>query len=260
MSTERNVKLISAGGTHKGEVRKTNQDAYYVWVSDYGVVPPRGLLLVADGMGGHQKGEVASQMAVDTTRDLLKPQLEADKVNSEGMKESIVEAVKTANSRINNYALEEGIDPQNIGTTIECVVLAGSLAITAHVGDSRIYRLSKNGLEKITRDHSAVAEMVEAGLLEPEDIYTHPQRNVLTQGLGGDINIEVDSIKFEMSIGERLLLCSDGLWGLVRDGEIEKMLLQAASPEQLVEDFIAAANQAGGDDNISVVICDIMPG
>ena len=260
MSSERNVKLISAGGTDKGTVRKANQDAYYVWLSEYGVTPPRGLLIVADGMGGHQKGEVASRMAVDTSKEILQPILEAEVINIEEMDEKLVGAVQTANSKINNYALEEGIDPQNIGTTIECAVLLGSLAFTAHVGDSRIYRLNKSGLEKLTQDHSAVAEMIGAGLLEPEDIYTHPQRNVLTQGLGGDINIDVEFNKFEMSIGERLLLCSDGLWGLVRDDEIEKMLLQAASPEQLVEDFIDAANQAGGDDNISVVICDIMPG
>ena len=172
----------------------------------------------------------------------------------------MTQAVQGANEAINNFAVDNEIDPHDIGTTLECVVVDGTYAYIVHIGDSRVYLLGKDGLKLITRDHTAIAEMVDAGILDQEEIYTHPQRNILTQALGGNLLSEIEVSKFKLSIGERILVCSDGLWGMVRDPALERILLWASPPHILVDELIVAANQAGGQDNISVVVCDILPG
>ena len=161
---------------------------------------------------------------------------------------------------VNNFAIDNEIDPHDIGTTLECVVVDGTYVYIVHIGDSRVYLLGKDGLKQITKDHTAIAEMVNAGILDPEEIYNHPQRNILTQALGGNLLSEIEVSKFKVSIGERILVCSDGLWGMVRDPALERILLWASPPHILVDELIVAANQAGGQDNISVVVCDILPG
>ena len=259
MSQAVRIRYETAAGTDQGLVRSINQDVIYTWKSSQESIPPRAILLVADGMGGHEEGEVASRLAVEKHVEVLVPILEQGDIEEENIEIKMAEAMHAANMAIGNYAIENDIGLQNIGTTLDCVVVIGMQAFISHIGDSRIYLLGKNGLTQLTTDHTAVFEMVEAGLINPEDIYTHPQRNILTQGLGGEISIEVEVEKLNLSIGERLLLCSDGLWGWVKDDILEKILLKASSPQELITDLISMANQAGGDDNISVIICDILP-
>jgi len=253
------IKIEAAAASDRGVERSINQDVVYQWVSEQDLNPPRALLMVADGMGGHQEGEVASRLAVETINNILLPELRKKRIDKNKITEIIRTAVNESNASIFDYAIENDIIPQDMGTTLDCVVLVGIEAYLAHVGDGRVYILDRDGLRQITSDHSAVAEMVGVGLLDPEEIYTHPKRNILTQGLGGDSKLEVIVEKFDVSIGERILVCSDGLWGLVRDPAIEKILLWASPPHVLVKELIAAANEAGGEDNISIIICDILP-
>lgn len=256
MSTPQNIRYEVAADTDQGKVRQKNQDGVFQWASGS---RPRALLALADGMGGHQAGEEASRIALEQVQETILPSLKKDK-SVEDFSEHLLKAIKHANKAILDYAVEHGIETEDMGTTIEVVVLDGATAWIAHVGDSRVYLLGKQGLDQVTTDHTAVAEMIQAGMLEPEAVYDHPQRNILTQALGGEHIIEVDISHIEVSVGERILICSDGLWGLLRDNALERMLLQASPPNDLVTELIRAANEAGGEDNISVVICDILPG
>lgn len=256
MTASPRIRVEAAAGTHQGKVRQKNQDAAFHWVSDS---HPRALLALADGMGGHQAGEEASRIALEKVRERVLPVLKGDKT-LEDFSGILIKAISDANQAILAYASTHGIDPNDMGTTIEIIVIDGIAAWVAHLGDSRTYLLSKQGLDQVTVDHTAVAEMIQAGLLEPEAVYDHPQRNILTQALGGEHLIEVDVSRFDVSVGERILVCSDGLWGMLRDNILERMLLQASPPHVLVNELIMAANEAGGEDNISVAICDILPG
>ncbi len=259
MNQSTRIRYEIAAGTDQGLIRSINQDAIYTWKSSQESIPPRAILMVADGMGGHEGGEVASRLAVETHVELLGSILEQGEIEEKNIEIKLAEAMRATNLAIGNYAIEHDIGIQNIGTTLDCIVVIGMQAFISHIGDSRTYLLGKNGLTQLTTDHTAVSEMVEAGLIKREDIYTHPQRNILTQGLGGESLIEVEAGKANLSIGERILLCSDGLWGLVMDDILEKVLLKAAPPQELITDLISAANQAGGDDNIIAITCDILP-
>lgn len=259
MSTKPRVRLHLAHETHVGKVRKNNQDALGVWSAHYEDRPPVAILVVADGMGGHEAGEIASQLAVKNLLDTLTPVMEKSPQLGEELDAMLANAVSQASAAIVNYTVNNKIEPGNMGTTLECAVLVGGEGRLAHVGDSRIYKLSANGLNKVTEDHSAVAEMVSVGLLKPEDVYTHPRRNILTRSVGGPWPLEVDLVEISLRVGERLMMCSDGLWGLVRDAALERILLKADPPEDLVTELIQAALDAGGDDNITVILCDILP-
>lgn len=256
MSKTPNIRYEAAADTDQGKVRQKNQDAVFQWVSD---ARPRALLALADGMGGHQAGEEASRIALEQVQENLLPSLKDDK-SIEDFSGHLLNAIKNANKAILDYAVEHGIETEDMGTTIEVIVIDGTTAWVTHVGDSRVYLLGKQGLDQVTVDHTAVAEMIQAGMLGPEAVYDHPQRNILTQALGGEHIVEVDISQIEVSVGERILVCSDGLWGMLRDNVLERMLLQASPPNVLVTELIRAANEAGGEDNISVVICDILPG
>lgn len=244
--------------TDRGKVRQKNQDAVYRWQSDNALSPPRALLILADGMGGHQAGEQASRLALDQVQRVVLPKLKLDE-GIEVPETLLYDAVQQAHLAIKTFALDQGIDIEDIGTTIEIVVVTGMEAWVAHVGDSRTYILGKDGLDQVTADHTAVADMVLAGIIQPEEIYTHPQRNILTRAVGGDHFVEVDTYLIELALGERILLCSDGLWGAVYDTALERILLAASPPEVVVDQLIQAANEAGGTDNISVVVCDVLP-
>ncbi|TAK12066.1 MAG: serine/threonine-protein phosphatase [Anaerolineae bacterium] len=259
MSTKPRVRLHVAKETNVGRVRKNNQDAVGTWVQHYPDRPPVAILVVADGMGGHEAGEVASQLAVKNLLDTLTPPLDGGMELGEELDALLANAVSQASTAIVNFTVNNKIEPGNMGTTLECVVLVGGEGRLAHVGDSRVYVLGANGLAKISEDHSAVAELVAAGLLQPEDVYTHPRRNILTRSVGGPWPLEVDLVEVSLKVGQRLMMCSDGLWGLVRDPELERILLKADPPERLVGELIQEALDAGGDDNITVILCDLLP-
>jgi len=230
--------LPYAGGTDVGHHRADNEDAYLV-------NPP--LFAVADGLGGHQAGEVASSIAVE--RLLTEAPRTADAT-------ALARAVRSANSAV-IQAANAGQGRAGMGTTLTAAMIEGTRIVLAHVGDSRAYLLNLGTLTQLTQDHSMVADMVRSGTLTAEESRVHPSRSVITRALGSDPNMLVDTFEFEAAPGDRLLLCSDGLTGMIDDREIERILSTAPSAEEAVDQLIEAANDAGGQDNITVVVAEI---
>jgi serine/threonine protein phosphatase PrpC len=233
-----------------------------------------GLLIVADGMGGHQAGDVASQLAVETIRQNLAWLLEdddqgatiiapsvspADEDEREGtrLEARLKLAIEEANKAIYHYAQSNPTDAGNLGCTITCSIVLGDLAVIANVGDSRTYHLGNDGLVQITNDHSYVGQLVRDGHLQVEEIYDHPQRNVITRALGSQLDVKVDTWFYSLKKGDRLFLCSDGVWEMIRNpGELEE-ILRDVDLDSAVNRMIDAANSYGGTDNIGVVIAEI---
>jgi serine/threonine protein phosphatase PrpC len=244
-------------------MRQSNEDAVFAMVNPSENGNVLGLLIVADGMGGHQAGEIASRLAVDTIYDKLKDLLEpreheGEHISTSDIKERLCLAIRRANTTIYNYACEHSADAGNLGSTVTCAVMQGKLAVIANVGDSRTYHLGTNGLEQVTDDHSYVAELVREGRLPAEAVYEHPQRGIVTRALGPRPEVEVDVCTRALSPGDRLLLCSDGLWEMVHDEDrIARILREANRPDTAVQQLIKAANQEGGADNIGVVVGEI---
>lgn len=225
--------------TDRGQLRPNNEDGYRVRGS---------LVAVADGMGGHQAGEVASAVALDT--------LFASSMEGPDPGEALRAAVVEANRKV--YWLSR-TQPQyaGMGTTLTAARLARNRWWIAHVGDSRAYALRKGSLRQVTRDHSVVAELIARGQLRAEDAQTHPQRNLLTRALGLEAQIEVDLYSFAARPGDRLLLCTDGLTGVVSDEAIREILASDAPPELQARRLAAKAHERGAPDNVTVVIVSL---
>ncbi|HBE80547.1 MAG TPA: Stp1/IreP family PP2C-type Ser/Thr phosphatase [Firmicutes bacterium] len=226
--------------TDKGKTREQNEDAFGYRDT---------LFVVADGMGGHQAGEIASAIAVET---VLATEIGADPVAS------IQEAVLKANNAI----LDEMAKNENfmgMGTTIAILLLGNKQAYVSHMGDSRIYQMSAvNGnLRQLTDDHSFVAELIKNGSITEAEAKIHPQRNVLTRALGTPGKLEFEVNAFSVSPGDKFLLCSDGLTGMVDENTIKEILSSAARPQTIAEKLVGQANDNGGTDNITVIIIEI---
>jgi len=230
--------LPYAGGTDVGLIRSGNEDSYLVNAP---------LFAVADGLGGHQAGEVASLLAVETLLGEAPKRADA---------KALARAVRSANAAVIEAA-QTGRGRTGMGTTITAAMVDGTRIVLAHVGDSRAYLLHLGTLTQITEDHSMVADMVRAGTLTLEESRVHPSRSVITRALGSDPNLLVDAFEIAAAPGDRLLLCSDGLTGMVDDAEIERILATSPTPQTAVATLIAAANDAGGQDNITAVVVDI---
>ncbi len=230
-----------ATGTHRGRVRDTNQDS--VHPDSGGRADGRLLIAVADGMGGHSGGEVASRDAMDAA------------VHLAGNAPGVDERILAANDAVLSHARADW-NLAGMGTTMTLADLApdGALHI-GHVGDSRAYLLRGGVLTQLTEDHTFVAEQVRAGRLDSDTARTHPRRSMLTRAVGLAGELTVDVIEERLEPGDRLLLCSDGLSGMVVDATIGEVLAEG-TPEEAVWALIEAANQAGGHDNISVAIVE----
>jgi protein phosphatase len=234
--------LRIAAATDVGAQRQINQDSY---------ASAPGIAVVADGMGGHRGGEVASAIAVtEMTAQFTGPTLDA-----------LVHGVELANRRILD---EAAADPRlhGMGTTVVALALiqvADGIALGAvNVGDSRMYRLTGSSLEQLTEDHSLVEALVREGRLTPAEAEVHPQRNIVTRALGVIEHVEVDSFHFTPKIGDRYLLCSDGLFNEVDAHSIAMILATEADGADAARKLIAAANEGGGRDNITTVIADVV--
>lgn len=233
-------------GTDVGLVRKINEDSYDVYeCGDYAYA------VVADGMGGHLAGEVASAMAVEEIRKYITINLmpEMDRFQA---KEVLCCAFRYANRAIFEYS-QTNESVMGMGTTTTLVMLRDGWLIFAHVGDSRAYTLDED-IEQITRDHSYVQELVKLGMITPEEARTHPNRNQITRAMGVEPTVRVDS-GVQKYTGQRVLLCSDGLFGELEDGEI-KSIAAGTEPAGAVAELIELAKERGGRDNITVVIID----
>jgi serine/threonine protein phosphatase PrpC len=218
---------------------------------------PAGLFIVADGLGGHTQGREASHMAVSEASDAILPVLFHEtpgdgKGEEDLLRELIQEGVHRANFALYQRNSEEAI---SMGTTFTGALMVDRKAYVANVGDSRTYFYRPgDGLRQVTRDHSLVMRMVEVGALAREDIYVHPLRNQVYRSLGNAADVEVEVKVVDIRVGDFLLLCSDGLWEMVRDNEIESIMKRHSSPSQLSAELVQAALRHGGVDNIGVVV------
>jgi PPM family protein phosphatase len=229
------MRVRVGAATDIGQVREGNEDSYLV-------VEP--LYAVADGMGGHRGGEVASSLALDTVHGMFE--------RSEGsLAEQVVQANRAVFDRSQNDRSVSGM-----GTTLTAALIDGNRVHLVHVGDSRAYLLRGGELAQLTEDHTLVHRMVMEGEISQEEAETHPHRSILTRALGVDQSVQVDEGDVEVADGDRLLLCTDGLTGMVPEGQIREILLESADPQEAVDTLVKVANRAGGIDNITAVILD----
>ncbi len=218
---------------------------------------PFELHIVADGMGGHANGRLASHLAIRSMLETVVPGLvSCTSVESEGIIDILIDGVHWANQVIYQYGQEQKTD---LGTTITAVLLLSEIAYIINVGDSRTYVYRPGaGLTQITRDHSLVARLVETGAISPDEIYTHPDRNKVYRGLGDKMDVTVDWFVLPVQVGDLLLLCSDGLWEMVRDPQIAEILqTYANSPALASNTLLRAALQAGGSDNVGLLVVKV---
>ncbi|MBO0793153.1 MAG: serine/threonine-protein phosphatase [Ktedonobacteraceae bacterium] len=219
---------------------------------------PIGLFMVADGMGGHANGQEASRLAIQTIGDAIVPVLTRDAEQIDSFAALLKDGIHRANLALYRRNRQE---PDMMGTTLTAALVTADAAYVANVGDSRTYLYRPStGLRQLTRDHSLVARMVENGVITRDEVYTHPKRNQIYRCLGDHSTVDVDSFMEKLRAGDVLLLCSDGLWEMVRDGDIER-IIQAGLPHptQISSALVQAALSRGGADNISVVIVYISP-
>ncbi len=241
--------------TDVGMMRSNNQDAAFSFFStnrSSDEYPDFGLFVVADGMGGHQDGEKASALASQTVAaqvmsTIFMPLMAGDTENQEPISETLTAAIEKANTEVLKHVPDGG-------TTVTTAVIIGDLAYIAHVGDSRLYLLTKDSIEQLTRDHSLVGEMVERGELTEEEAARHPRRNIITRALGGERGVLPDLFEIDLAQGDTLLLASDGLHGMIPDSSIAEVLAGGGEPSQLCDMLVERALIAGGDDNITVAL------
>lgn len=229
--------ILFGSRTDIGCQRERNEDSL-------AVNPP--LFVVADGMGGHKAGDVASEVAVNTMAALAPRKADVDLLGR---------AMEAANHAVITEAGKAG--REGMGTTMTACVVQGEKLAIAHVGDSRAYLLHAGKLQQVTRDHSLVADLVEQGRLTPEEARVHPKRSVITRALGSDPHMQPDLYEITASAGDRLLLCSDGLHGMVDDGVIQAGLARIRDPQRCAAALVNEAIAAGGADNITVIVVDI---
>ncbi|HTI13118.1 MAG TPA: PP2C family serine/threonine-protein phosphatase [Dictyobacter sp.] len=286
------LKFTAADKTDVGKQRDQNEDSVYKRVESSGE-GDRGLFIVADGMGGYKAGEVASKLAVETISKTLdfffrpvhdQPTVKLEKADLDPEKTVILNAtpadasspqktqklaetrdaaiiedqlssaIQQANRAIVRYG-EQKSSARGLGSTVTAALVQNNQAYIANVGDSRTYLLRENKLTPVTRDHSLVARLVESKQIEPEDVYTHPQRNLIYRSLGaGHKNVEVDVFHEELQPGDTLLLCSDGLWEMIRHQDLLNALQDQSSPQDICDTLIQLANTNGGEDNISAIV------
>jgi len=243
------TRLAVKAATDRGLKREHNQDSYACWIPDAPEVLERQgvLLVVADGMGGARAGDVASRLAVETVVDSYQ--------RAQGsVLTALSQAIEAANEKVYGENLR---DPSlvGMGTTCTSAVIHGAALFLAHVGDSRAYLVGAGGIRQLTRDHSLVAYLVEEKSLTPEEARVDPRRNLVTRSLGLTSGVEVDAFEFELRLrtGDTLLLCSDGLHGVVDDSDLARAV-HGRDLDVACRELIALANRAGGPDNITAVL------
>lgn len=233
-----------------GKARDMNQDYYYVSNLEKDDIK---LYILADGMGGYKGGEIASNLAVNCVKNYICNNF--SKISKE--KEDILNLINSSIEYANMIVYEKSqeiLDLKDMGTTIEVVVIYGNKVFIGHVGDSRIYRIRKNIIRKLTNDHSYVAQLVKEGKITKEEAYNHPRKNMLLKAVGCNSLVEPDVIYKGFIKDDILLMCSDGLTNMIRDEDIYRIILD--NPERPVDMLIKNANDAGGTDNITAIIVD----
>jgi len=255
--SQEGLSFLVGKGSHIGKQREHNEDAFFTLectLKQNGEMMPFGLFIIADGMGGHQAGNVASALAIRVVahslmRQVYLPFLRDEEKDSSRrpINEALIEALSEA-----SLAVHEAVP--DAGTTLTAALIVGTHAYIGHVGDSRAYLVTEKGLQQITQDHSLVARLIELGQATPEEAMTHPQRNILYRALGQGGSMEVDTYFQLLPAGSQLLLCSDGLWGAVPEREMAAIIAAAPSPQIACRRLVEAAITHGGDDNITIIL------
>ncbi len=246
------MELLIDGRTDLGIVRANNEDSLYL---DSGM----GLFVVADGMGGHASGEVASKIAVDVIRDYVNGFKEGRSIQVGAYQEEFSEATNRVGSavRLANKAVYEAAEVNSawrgMGTTVAAAMLNGNRLSIAHVGDSRVYLVRAGNIEQLTDDHSVVYEQIKRDLLTKEAARKSELKNLLTRALGTAPDVDVDLDELTLADGDILLLCTDGLNSMVSDDDILSVLLSTDNPSYACERLIGMANENGGKDNVTVI-------
>lgn len=253
------MQYLAAARTDTGRKRTGNEDSFCL-------APDIGLFVVADGMGGHAAGEVASRLAVDTIQHTLARHLG-------GSEQTLLGEPRPGISRQGNYLLSSirlanrvifeaatsRPDYEGMGTTLVAVLARGDALTLAHVGDSRIYQVREEAIEQLSRDHSLVQEQVDDGLLTPDEAHDSQFRHLITRALGIKSSVDVDVTETPARAGDVLLLCSDGLSDLVEDEEMLAAIREHPDPDEACRALVDRANYRGGDDNITVLIIQVRP-
>ncbi len=236
------LSLASSGATDRGLVRDHNEDSYSMIVFEN-----KSLFVVADGMGGHDSGEVASRIAADTVCRVVREEHD----QNDDLLSLIEGAILQANTEVRKQGEQKGSD---MGTTLSVVLVSGDTAYIANVGDSRVYWIENGTISQVTIDHSLVAKLVEAGKLTKEDARNHPQANLLYRTIGVDEAVMVDTFRVDLKKGGTLLLCTDGLWGELTDEEIRGVCSEEKDIEGAASRLVQLANERGGEDNITAIV------
>lgn len=228
-----------------GAKRNVNQDSYLAAnIEKDGEV--YYIFAVADGLGGHRSGEVASKLAIDKIKEKV---MEIDDYTDYAQANAFV-------NQINREIIREGVlDPEQLGmaTTLTMAIVHGNHMVIYHVGDSRAYRITGSGIERLTKDHSLVQALIDRGRITPDEAKTHPQKNIITRALGTDESIKTDLFEYKLYPGDEILLCSDGLYNMVPEDEIQKLVMENTMAEA-TRKLVNLANHNGGTDNITVIV------
>ena len=244
--TTRPLPLAWYGTTDTGKIRRCNEDNFSVLA-----FADKALFVVADGMGGHDAGEVASKIAMNAVCRVV----QEEHGQSSGLLSLVERAVQQANNEVRQEATRKG---SNMGTTLCVALVADDAAFIANVGDSRAYWIEDGSFSQVTTDHSLVAKLVNAGKLTKEEARTHPKANLLFRTIGTDENVAVDTFRVALKKGGTLLLCTDGLWGEVADDDIRKVCATALDVKAMGNRLVELANEQGGKDNITAVAVKVL--
>lgn len=247
--------MIYSCASHIGEVRKNNEDYCKGEIIDtvYGSI---GIFALADGMGGHKKGEVASKLAVENIICFLKENLlQSANIKIDYVDDIVKQAYNNVNSIIHEKSMSN-IDYKGMGTTLTIAILYKNNLYVANVGDSRCYLLQDDNFDQITKDHSVVQELIEANIITKSEAKNHPRRNHITRAMGTDELVIVDIFKIKINRGDKILLATDGLTGFVDDEIIKEIILKDEDIMILTEELINTANDVSGRDNVSVILIE----
>ncbi|HHT78083.1 MAG TPA: Stp1/IreP family PP2C-type Ser/Thr phosphatase [Clostridiaceae bacterium] len=241
-----------ASATDKGKVRQNNEDFHAILS-----VGDSTVFVVADGMGGHAVGEIASRTAVEFALSTLPRELEHDMSVSQ-IEDVLRETIEKANVRVYLQSLDNK-EYRGMGTTLTLAVLKDWRLYISHIGDCRVYLMHGSGLERLTVDHTLVQELVDRGSISEKEAQNHPKRHVLVRSLGVNEYMEPDTYSFDISEGDLILLCTDGLYGYVDEAGIRKIIRKHKDLSACAKQLVDAANDAGGGDNITVILVDCTP-